>query len=366
MKVDVITRHAPSNYGSLLQALATVKVIEKMGHDCEIIDYIRPDELGMKALMNQLHNKPNYNNNIIKKIAYILLRYPDEKRAELAFLRMREKYLKMTDRFSSMDKLKSLCADVYMTGSDQVWGPAVDGKHDKTYFLDFVDNKTKCIAYSASFGRTEIPNSVIKEYKEMLSKYSGIAVREKSAVELLDSWGIPNVEQVLDPVFLMSKQEWSEYIDHSEQGQYVLVYQIHNDPNLNEYAKSLAAEKGLPLKRVSAFMRQIFRGGHLVCLPDISEFLALIKGCTYFVTDSFHGTAFAMIFNRQFMEVLPNNNTGTRNLNILSLVGLENRIVRSKTDINLIESPIDYTKVNEILEHERARSLDILRKMLEN
>ncbi len=366
MKVNVITRHAPSNYGSLLQAMATIRVIGEMGYDCKIIDYVRPDELGMKALMLQLRNKPNYNNNFIKKIAYILLRYPDEKRAELAFLRMRGKYLRMTDRCHSMSELEQLSADIFMTGSDQVWGPAVDGKHDNAYFLDFVDNKTKCIAYSASFGRSTIPKAVVKEYTDMLSKYSGIAVREKSAVELLNSWDIQNVEQVLDPVFLMSKDEWSEYIYHSQERQYVLVYQIHNDSKLNEYAKNLAAEKCLPLKRVSAFLRQSFRGGHLVCLPDISEFLALIKGCTYFVTDSFHGTAFAIIFNRQFVEVLPNNNTGTRNINILTLVGLENRILRSKDDLKLIDTPIDYTKVNKILGNERTKSLEILRRMLEN
>ena len=91
MKIKVITRHAPSNYGSLLQSIATIKVMEGMGHDCEIIDYQRPDERGLAGVITQLSQKEGYGNPI-KQLVYIALRYPIEKYAQMKFESMRKKY----------------------------------------------------------------------------------------------------------------------------------------------------------------------------------------------------------------------------------------------------------------------------------
>lgn len=360
----MITRHAPSNYGSLLQSFATVTAVEKMGHDCRIIDYVRADEIGLKALLAQLRQKPSYNNNIIKRLAYILIRYPDEKWAELKFKQMRKHYLKMTQSCRCSSDLQRLNADVYMTGSDQVWGPVAGADFDGAYFLDFTIDSTKRVAYSASIGRTELPNNVLGKYNEMLLRYDNIAVRENTAVEMLSQLGIYNVNQVLDPVFLLSVEEWNIIIRRERKNDYVLVYQIHNDSKLNDYAIRFADKCGMPLMRVSPFMRQIGRGGRLIHLPDISEFLSLIKGCSYLITDSFHGTAFGLIFNRQFVEVLPNNKTGSRNQSILELVGLTDRILKSHDDYSFIQNRIDYNKVNDVLNMEREKSLNILKNML--
>lgn len=364
MRVKVITRHAPSNYGSLLQALATVTAIEKMGHECQIIDYVRADEMGLKALLVQLRQKPCYNNNLVKRLAYILIRYPDEKWAELKFRQMRKHYLKMTQSCHCSSDLQRLDADIFMTGSDQVWGPVADADYDGAYFLDFTKDCTKRIAYSASIGRTELPKDALEKYKEMLSRYDSIAVRENTVVDMLAQWGMINVKQVLDPVFLLSAEEWNKIIRREQKNDYVLVYQIHNDSKLNDYAIRFADKCGMPLRRVSPFMRQIGRGGRLIHLPDIREFLSLIKGCSYLITDSFHGTAFGLIFNRQFVEVLPNNKTGSRNQSILELVGLTDRILKNYDDYSFIQNRIDYGKVNDVLNKERGKSLNILRNML--
>ena len=359
MDIKVITRHAPSNYGSLLQSIATVTVLERLGHTCEIIDYIRDDEHGLKAVTTVLDGKQGWNGNLLKKLVYIALRYPEEKRAEMKFSRMRKKYLKLTGRSRTHEELKQLDADVFMTGSDQVWGPTLNGHYDEAYFLSFVKDKPK-IAYAASFGRTEFTPATLSEYKKMLSDYTGIAVRENSAVELRAQMNIPCAGQVLDPTLLLTGDEWGKWIEKDVQGKYVLVYQLHNNPALSDYAVRFARHVGLPLYRVSPTFHQCRRGGKFVYLPDLSEFLSYIKHSTYFITDSFHGTAFALNFNRQFIEILPNNKTGSRNQSILQLTGLQDRIVTDYNDFSISNKKIDYESVNAVLRNEREKSMSIM------
>ena len=119
----------------------------------------------------------------------------------------------------------------------------------------------------------------MKEYKQYLVQYDKIAVREDKAVEILDDMGIES-EQVLDPTLLIDKNEWSKYITKNVvKEEYVLVYQIHNDQKLNAYAKMFAKKSGLKLVRVSPIFHQFKRGGKFVYLPDIGEFLSLVKKC---------------------------------------------------------------------------------------
>lgn len=364
MDVKVITRHGPSNYGSLLQSIATQTIINRLGHKCSIIDYQRDDERGLNATKSSVRNKKDWNNSLIKKLVYISLRFPEEYNAQCKFDRMRKRFLHLTKRCNSIDELKQLNADVFMTGSDQVWGPVLTQKFDEAYFLTFVKGSKK-IAYAASFGRTEFTDDIVKQYTSMLSSYDGIAVREDSAVELLNKWHINCLGQVLDPTLLLKGEEWSKYIGKDIKGKYVLVYQLHNNPVLSEYAKRFSEKTGLPLVRISPSFHQIRRGGRFVYLPELGEFLSYIKNCTYFITDSFHGTAFAINFNRQFIEILPNNKTGSRNQSILRLTGLEDRIVTDYNDFSISQRMIDYHEVNAIMEKEREKSLHKLSLILE-
>lgn len=369
MMIKVITRHAPSNYGSMLQSIATIRTIERLGHECEIIDYQRPDERGLKSVLTQASRKKAYANPI-KKLLYVGIRYPLEKYAQVKFDKMRSKYLKMTSRCSSHQDLKNLKADAFMTGSDQVWGPTIDGRYDSAYFLQFVDSNTPKLAYAASFGKTKFDKRTVTEYKSMLAEYDKIAVREKSAVSLLEEWGLDNcLGQVLDPTLLLDSKTWKDLLVSKYDSQkyanknYILVYQIHNDPKLSDYAKRIARQTGKELLRVNPYLHQKFRGGKFICCPDLGEFLALIDNASCIITDSFHGTCFAINFGKQFIEILPNNATGTRNQSILELTGLSNRILRDFDDYSLIDEVIDYGKVYEVLVAERRKSLEGMKSL---
>ena len=372
MNVKVITRHSPSNYGSLLQSIATVKTIEGLGHDCSIIDYQRPDERGLKGVLTQVNCKAGFSNPL-KKLAYIAIRYPIEKFAQVRFDRMRKKYLKMTSRCSSHVDLKKISADAFITGSDQVWGPMMNGVYDSAYFLQFVGKDSRKLAYAASFGKTKFDESTVVAYKKMLSEYDKIAVREKSAVSLLEEWGLNNcLGQVLDPTLLLDMSQWTNLLikkndfDKYKDLKYILVYQIHNDPKLSGYAKRLAKHTGMELLRVNPMLHQALRGGKFICSPDLSEFLSLVANASCIVTDSFHGTCFSINFGKQFIEILPNNATGTRNQSILELTGLSDRILCDFNDYSLVDKVIDYGKVNELLEVERRKSLEVIRSMIQN
>lgn len=365
MKVAVITRHAISNYGSLLQAYATQKTIEKIGYNCEIIDYIREDESYINHEKTLLRKKANWYNNPLKRMIYLILRQPESVVSGKLFERERRKYLKLTKPYSSLKQLKTECppADIYMTGSDQVWGPTEDGSYDPAYCLSFTPDNATRIAYAASFGRASMSNEVKKYYFDNLKRYSAVTVREDSAVMLAKSFGII-AEQVLDPTLLLTAEEWRMLSAKNKNGKYILIYQLHNDPNLGEYAKKVAKKKKLPLVRLSTHLHQIVRPGLFIWNPNIAEFLSYIDCAECLITDSFHGTAFAINLNTQFVEVLPNNSTGTRNQSILKLTGLENRILQDLDNIELADKKIEYDSVNKIIETEREKSINILKILM--
>ncbi len=367
MKVSVITRHAITNYGSLLQAFATQTAIEKLGHECEIIDYIRDDESYWEHEKTLLKKKQAWNNSFIKRHIYLAIRQPESIWAGKKFENERNRYLKLSNTYCTRDSLNGNCpkADVYMTGSDQVWGPTEDGAFDSNYFLSFVDNSKK-IAYAASFGHTKVDGESFASIKNYLSSYYKIAVREDSAVNLLHEMGI-EAKRVLDPTLLFTKDFWNKYASTSCKnmtGKYVLIYQIHNDPKFSEYARKVAKKKNLKLVRISPAFHQISRPGRFKWCPSVSDFLAYIRDAELLITDSFHGTAFAINYNVPFVEILPNNNTGTRNVSILSFTRLSDRILIDNSK-NIEDLPIDFTYANEVLRKNRDESLKILQEMIE-
>lgn len=366
MKAAVITRHGISNYGSLLQAMATQQVIEDLGHTCEIIDYIRNDESYMQHEKTLLKRKPEWNDNPVKRMMYLAVRQPAGIAAGKYFEKAQKKYLHLSKRYTTWEQLDRdrPKADVYITGSDQVWGPVENGSYDSTYCLSFTEETDRRIAYAASFGHTDMTPELQEYYRKWLSRYEYIAVREDSAAEILKNMGIRAV-QVLDPTLLLDAAYWSRYMQPVREGKYMLIYQLHNDRKLDEYAEKAAAARKLPLIRISASLHQISRKGKFVWLPETGQFLSYIKNAECLITDSFHGTAFAINFHTPFVEVLPDNNTGTRNMSILKMTGLTDRILTNVNDTALAERKIDYTEADRILADKRKESLGILRSMIE-
>ena len=370
MNIDIITRHSVPNYGSLLQSYATQKAIEKIGHESEIIDYTRYEER-YESLANTLVKGKKWDKNILLRTIYIMIQKPNYTKMYKKFKSYRKNFLKETEKeYGSLEELENNkpIADVYCSGSDQIWGKIGTANYDGAYFLEFARNE-KCIAYASSFGKTKLNEQLEQKLDFLLKKYSTILVREKSAKEILQERNFENVEQVLDPTFLLTKKEWSELAKKSKKKikeKYVLVYQLHDNKKFDEYAKKIAKEKKLKLFRISPSLYHIARSGKLVYLPDQYEFLNYFENAEYILTDSFHATVFSIIFNKKFIDILPLNNTGTRIESILQLLGIENRILKNYDDFNLIDGLIDYDKVNYKIEKEREKSYTLLKRAIEN
>ena len=365
LKVSLITRHAVSNYGSLLQAYATQVVLEGAGHQVEVVDYVRSDESPQELERTLLKLKPLWNSNPIVRALYLALRNPQAQYAARAFESQRADLLRLSRRYSSSDELRSdpPRADVYVTGSDQVWGPVAADVYDDSYALTFAPDGSRRLAYAASFGKEEMPADARARFAAALRNYEYVTVREDSAVQQLARWGIAS-EQVLDPTLLLDASEWRAFSSPHKDGKYVLVYEIHNNPVLDRYAKRVACNMGLPLIRISSSLHQAVRSGHFRWLPTCREFVSYIDCAECLVTDSFHGTAFAINLNTPFVELLPDNGTSSRNMSLLRLSNLESRIVRSDDDFSPLERPVDFSEVNEALLGERAKSKGVLLNMI--
>ncbi len=366
MKVGIITRHAVANYGSVLQAYATQKAIEKTGHESEIINYIRKDEFDTNISRTMLYRNSHWNRNAFSRLVYMTLQTPVYTSTFRTFQQYTKRLLKQTSKvYSTSEEMKrELDYDVFCAGSDQIWGQIGCSDYDGCYFLDFAKDGKKCISYASSFGKENLSEELTQNLPGLLSEFDHISVREASAKELVKNAGYDS-SHVLDPTLLLDYMEWDAVADKRELRKgYVLIYQLHENKDLEKYAKEFAERAGKPLVRISNSFLYHFKTGRLCYMPTPEMFLALIKSADYVITDSFHATVFSLIFERKFVDILPNN-TGTRITSLLELLGLESRVVSDLNDYDLAKQEIDYKRVNRILHEERKKSLSILKNMIE-
>lgn len=364
-KIAVITRHAVSNYGSVLQTYALQEAIKRAGFDCEIIDYVRFDEAYRRITDTIIKKSPKWNKNFATRFVYKCIQSPEYIIMGRRFEKFQKKLFNLTPkRYHSLQELKNNkpLADIYCTGSDQVWGAIGADAYDSAYYLDFLDENCKKISYAASFGKTDLSKDTLNAVSDLLRKYDKITVRESSAVDIINGMSL-KCSQVLDPTLLLGKEEWSKLIDKETDKKYVLLYQLHSNPEMDRYAVEFAKRCNLPLIRMTTFLHRMFNGGRFEYLPSVGKFLSLVKNAEYMITDSFHGTAFAINFNTQFVDVLPGE-TKTRNQSILQLTGLTDRVLDNYDDFSFINKKIDFENANHILTEQRKQSRNTLKEML--
>lgn len=363
LKIELVTLQDVPNYGSVLQAYATQKAIEALGYNCEIIRYTpeRMTKLGM--LKNIKHKNSKFEKSLLLRTAARIIIFPSYIKRFHTFKQFRKQYLHETKyKFKTNSELKAHTpkADIYCTGSDQVWNSSWNGGIDKALFLDFAPRNKKSIAYAASFGKNKLSTSEKAETKKLLSKYSYLSVRESSAVELLKDLGF-NSTHVVDPTLLLSGNEWRKLSSNKFKNEkYVLVYNLNRNNKIDAYAQKIAKEKGLKVKYLSYQLHEKYKKGKVYCSPSINDFLALIDNAKLVVSDSFHATAFSSNLNTNFAIVLPNKYS-TRLDSILYQLNLQDRIIKNDEKL----PNIDFAPVNQKLASMREESLTWLKNALE-
>lgn len=362
MKICTITCHDVYNVGASLQAYALQTYLKSLGHDVKIINY-KPDYLSGHYRLDVVSN-PKYDKPLIRQ-AYLLAKLPGRLRMlprKKAFDEFTAKYLTLTKRYASNAELAAEPpeADVYFAGSDQIWNPLFPNGKDPAFYLDFMRQGVRA-SYAASFAVDEFPQELWAITAKYLSRFDNIAVRETSGLAILKSLGITNAQTVLDPVFLLDKAHWEAMakLPPKAKEPYLLVYDFDNSPAVRTLAEKIAAERGL--KIYSIFDLPYAEHCFTLCGPE--EFLGLMRQADFVLSNSFHATAFSVIFEREFAVVERTEKINTRMRDFTAMLGISERMLRQSS---AVPPKIDWNGVRYRLEAETVRSKayidDVLRR----
>jgi len=350
MQIITITCHDVYNHGASLQAYALQTYLESLGHDVRIIDY-KPDYLSKHYNLWTVSN-PVYDKSFVKQ-AYLLAKLPGRLIAlkrKGAFDRFTKRYLKLTDRYHSNEELKKNPpqADVYIAGSDQIWNTLFQNGHDEAFYLDFAPKTSKRIAYAASFATKDVAEDCRSFVIKMLQNFDAISIRESISLPLLKSLGRGDGIAVCDPVFLLSKEQWNRLLPVKEDGMspYVLVYDSENSSIMKEIACKIAKEKKLKIYSVSAWKLSYADKNFWACGP--LDFVRLIRDAEMVISNSFHASAFSMIFEKEFYVINRSEGINERMLSLLTDCGLPDRLIHNYFMRSTI--PINYSEVRKKIE----------------
>lgn len=352
MKIAILTQPLHNNYGGLLQAFALQHYLKKQGHDVLTVDFVwnhKQRFFGIKTIIG----------NAIRK--YLLRRplndiYPitDEQRRVFGqhTNRFTAEHIRTTQKIHSVAEfsyIKQYGFDAYIVGSDQVWRPAYSPGM-AAFFLSFLSNedKAKRIAYAASFGVDncdEFSAEQLAAYVPLLQRFDAIGVREDSAVDLCNQHFGANSVHVIDPTLLLDKEIYANLVAQDNippSNGNMMVYVLDKAPEKQQIIQQVASELGLTPFTVMPEQDGIY--------PPVTQWLRGFMDAEYVVTDSFHGVAFSIIFNKPFIAIGNHGRGLARFTSILKMFGLEQRLILSMTELSseLINQSIDFVNVNQL------------------
>ena len=338
-RIGILTFHDTLNYGAHLQTYALNRYLNENVGNCLTINYkceeITRNESPL-AFWRGFDAK-----RIIKGI--LSLNYTLKKKKR--FNDFTDKNIPMTQVQYNKKTIARVISlfDVFIVGSDQIWNSKLTNK-DYTYYLDFVDNTKQKMAYAASFGENWYENANLLNEKELLAQFDKISVRENAGKRLCDELTSRKCDTVLDPVFLLNKDQWERVEEKYEiKKKYVLVYFIHYDfENAMNLAMDIAKENNFDILYVNNTYKN-YKGVLNIKSASPGQFLYLIKNAEYVVTGSFHGLSFSLLYNKKFIYEGSKDGKETRLSNLANILGVTNRCM-GKCNIN---DEIDYQSVNE-------------------
>ena len=369
MKVGIVTFQRENNYGAILQSFALQKVICGLGVECETIDYQR-DVVGdvlqwqKNKIMGYLKGKPDkqlYTDMEFLRMTILEKFFNHLSIKKFDMLRGKMKYSEKVDK-KTIHRLEDRY-DLIITGSDQVWNPGRVNL-DSTYLLDWVKDGDKKASYAASFGINEIPEKYVEKYRQCLNNYRYYSCREAEGVKILEQLVHEEGRVVLDPTMLMTGEGWKRYTRrYNKKEPYVFVYQLGVSDTLLKCAKILARRKGLKIIALP-YPR---KGKNVYWMPRIGpqEWLGLIQGAEYVMTNSFHGAVFSLLFEREvYIEITGQRVRAamkSRIENLVRMLGREDRVIGEN---GLTENTMDYDIVRKRIDKYRKESVGYLKSML--
>lgn len=371
--VGIITFSDSINYGAVLQMTALSSVVRDLGHSVEVIDYRRgreePPAFGRLARLRRAANA-----RVSKSLGL-------GARVEATIEFRRDAIPMSPSTYVGGDLMRHPPDyDAYITGSDQVWNLEHTGR-DTSFLLDFVPEGRKKISYAASFGHGSVGRRDAEVLAEFLPDFDAISVREDTGVDIVRSATGEHAQLVLDPTLLLGAEEWRKYASPSMQsGPYILEYVM---PGHRDTEKAVRKTSQAMADRVGGKVVVVGARPHTSIgarsLHDIAagprEFLGYIDGSAGVVTNSFHGTALAILFAKPMVSVYrrPGEHATARSgrqISLLSSLGLAHRGVETEAvghrPWELLEARgVMLPTQPQGLTQQREASVDFLRRALE-
>ena len=384
MEILILTQPLHTNYGGLLQAYALQQILKGMGHDVvtDRLGVVRKLPLWNRALRFLYHAVQFC---ILKNYRYYPYRYlfvsfDKESKAKRSISINTDRFvnthidtidLLTRSNESVIDAVRQF--DAIVVGSDQVWRATMSDI--PTYFLSFTKAiNVKRIAYAASFGTddlNEYSKMDMKIASESIKLFDAVSVREKSGVHLCRDYFKMDAVHVLDPTMLLSKDDYLKLIEEEDKPcseNILLTYVLDRTQEKNDIIQRVGEALHLTSCENGAvkYFSNVVESNVSECIyPSVSRWVAGFRDAQFVVTDSFHGTVFSIIFNKPFVAILNSKRGSSRFISLLSVLGLENRLISTTND--LLEEhlkPIDYTEVNKILTDWRYLSISFMERHL--
>lgn len=360
-RVEVLTIHFGINHGSVLQCYALSKTLGDLGAEVEVIDYV-PARYKMWNNVKIKYPEKSLPWQLAFLLASAVIRLPQK----VVFRSYLKRHIALSRRFSKPDELAASCppADLYLVGSDQVWNSTYNGSEDKSYLLGFAPQGASRASYAASIGKDELTEGEGSSIAEGVASFAGVSVRESKAAGQLAAHGI-EARVDLDPVFFLNREQWCELSSRKASTEpYVLVYVIaQNYECMVRQAREIANMRGARLYVLSVRPIRMPGVDRNFLFANPSDFLALFRDADFVVSNSFHGTAFSIIFRKRFLTYAAKYNA--RIENILALTGLERRLVTDRFDESSIFEEMDYSAPADAIARGTASAQSYLRRLLE-
>lgn len=367
MKIGILTYHRAENYGALLQAYATMTYLRSNGHEVSFVDYwpkYHSDYFSLFPL--GIYRERNIKGKIMILLRLALWGIPKfiRKSRLQRFMHMRLGVSRLP--LFTNDDCKSENYDVVVYGSDQIWRKQNLGGvgFDSWYFGSNNVQSQRKVVYAGSMGAVSLDRKDEAFVLQQMKNFDALSVREKDLHDFLSSKRIES-QLVCDPVFLLSKDEWMEVASKkTPHKKYILFYNLLNSPESVYFANQLSKKTGLPIIEINKYLGlSRFLHRRYVSCASVERFLGLIRDAEYVVSNSFHGVAFSIIFEKRFFAV-GMGERANRVVSLLESAGIPDRYVNGVVPSDY-EEAIPYDTVKEKLDVFRKKSMYYLNQSLQ-
>lgn len=346
-KIGILTFNRAVNYGAVLQAYALKFACNKYS-ETEIINYKNEKIENFYSLSSK---------NPLKTIS-----------RKIMFAKRNKKFFDFIDSNATTTKYDKEnfgtienSFDKIIVGSDQVWNLDCSG-NDYTYLLKGVPNNIKKYSYAASFGASYLPEEQLPAFEKSLPEFRKISVREETGKKILKEQLDLDSEVVLDPTLLLDREEWRQGLNFNKiDKKYILTYFMDSDQELKEIAECVSKATGMPIFNLARLTTDFF-GNKVIKKAGPKEWVEYFYNAEFVVTSSFHGTAFAINFGKQFYTYAKNNRS-SRIVDLLKTLGIENRRISDANEVDLNQK-INYDDVNIKLNEEKKKSYEFIESII--